>query len=321
MLVPSRILVTGAGGFVGRTLLPTLRTAFPAATLIGAGREAFITGADESLRLDLLDPAGMSAAIAAAQPDAVLHLAAQADVAASFRIPAETWRLNLLGTLALAEAVLQEAPKAVFLHVSSSEVYGLSFQAGQPLDEAAAFQPTSPYAASKAAADLAIGEMALRGLRAIRLRPFTHVGPGQSPNFAVASFARQVARIEAGRQEPVLRTGALDRWRDILDVRDICAGYVQALRMADRLPPGLALNLCSGEPRRISGILDALLALAGIEAQIEREAARLRPTDVERVEGNPARACDVLGWAPTIPWEETLRSILGDWRNRVAAGE
>jgi GDP-4-dehydro-6-deoxy-D-mannose reductase len=321
MAAPARILVTGAGGFVGRNLVPALRAAFPAAVLIGAGREAATPGMDESHRLDLLDPAGLDAVIAAARPDAVLHLAAQSNVPASFRAPAETWRSNLLGTLALAEAVMREAPEASFLLVSSGEVYGLGFQSGKPLDEMAPFQPANPYAASKAAADLAIGEMALRGLRAIRLRPFTHVGPGQSPNFAVASFARQVARIEAGRQEPVLRTGALDRWRDFLDVQDICAGYVRALERAEHLPPGLALNLCGGEPRRIGDILDSLLALAGVEARIEQEAARLRPTDVERVQGDPARARALLGWGPTIPWEKTLRSVLADWRSRVAAGE
>ncbi|WP_043358873.1 GDP-mannose 4,6-dehydratase [Belnapia sp. F-4-1] len=321
MAPPARILVTGAGGFVGRHLLPALRTAFPAATLIGAGRGAAIPGTDETFCLDLLDPTGLPEAIAAARPDAVLHLAAQADVAASFRTPSETWRPNLLGTLALAEAVQREAPTASFLFISSGEVYGLSFQSGLPLDETAAFQPANPYAASKAAADLAIGEMALRGLRAIRLRPFTHTGPGQTPHYVVSSFARQVARIEAGLQEPVLRTGALDRWRDFVDVRDICTGYVLALSLADDLPPGLALNLCSGQPRHIGSILDSLLALAGVEASIEQEAARLRPTDVLHVQGNPDRAREMLGWAPAIAWEETLSSILADWRSRVAAGE
>lgn len=321
MTPPDRILITGAGGFVGRSLLPELRCSFPGAVLIGAGREAAIPGADEVLQLDLLDPDSAQQAVATARPDAVFHLAAQSDVAASFHTPATTWQVNLFGTLALAEAVLREAPEAFFLFISSGEVYGLGFQAGQPLDEAAAFQPANPYAASKAAADLAIGEMALRGLRAIRLRPFTHVGPGQTPHFAVASFARQVARIEAGLQEPVLHTGALDRWRDFLDVRDICAGYVRALSQAERLLPGLALNLCSGKSRRIGDILDELLDLAGLEVRIEQEDARLRPIDVPRVQGDPSRACALLNWSPVVPWEETLRSILSDWRKRAASGE
>lgn len=316
-----RILVTGAGGFVGRSLLPALRAGFPGSVLIGAGRNADVAGVDESLRFDLREPEGFADMVAAARPDAVLHMAAQADVAASFRNPAETWQANLLGTVALGEAVLRAAPDAAFLFVSSGEIYGLGFQAGVPLAEDAAFAPANPYAASKASADLAIGEMALRGLRAVRLRPFTHTGPGQTRNYVVAAFACQVARIEAGLQEPVLRTGALDRWRDFLDVRDVCAVYVKALGMMDRLQPGLAINLCSGQPRRIGDILEALLALAGIEARVEQEAARLRPTDVARVQGDPSRAREILGWEPVIPWDDTLQAVLDDWRGRVAAGE
>ena len=321
MTSPARILVVGAGGFVGQTLLPLLRSGFPGAVLIGAGRGAGAPGLDATLQLNLLEPAGFADLVAAARPDAVLHMAAQANVAASFRDPAETWRTNLLGTVALGEAVLRAAPDATFVFVSSGEIYGLGFQAGLPLAEDAAFLPANPYAASKAAADLAIGEMALRGLRAVRLRPFTHTGPGQTRDYVVAAFAHQVARIEAGLQPPVVRTGALDRWRDFLDVRDVCAAYVRTLGLADRLTPGLALNLCSGRPRRVGDILTELLALAGIETQVKEEAARLRPTDVPRVQGDPARARDVLDWTPAIPWQDTLRSVLDDWRRRVVAGE
>jgi GDP-4-dehydro-6-deoxy-D-mannose reductase len=321
MTSPARILITGAGGFVGRTLLPLLRAGFPEAMLIGGGREDNTPGTDMSLKLDLREPQGFADTIAAARPDAILHMAAQADVAASFRDPAETWRTNLMGTVALGEAVLRIAPEAAFLFVSSGEVYGLGFQAGLPMAEDAAFIPANPYAASKAAADLAIGEMALRGLRAVRLRPFTHTGPGQTLNYVVAAFAHQVARIEAGLQAPVVRTGALDRWRDFLDVRDVCAAYVLSLGLADRVAPGLAINLCSGQSRRVGDVLAELLALAGVEARVAEEAARLRPTDVPRVQGDPSRAQDILGWAPMIPWQDTLRSVLEDWRRRVAAGE
>ena len=321
MASPGRILVTGADGFVGRTLLPLLRSGFPGATLIGAGRKADVPGTDLRLAFDLKDPDGFADAIAEAHPDAILHMAAQADVAASFRNPVETWRTNLIGTVAFGEAVLRVAPKAAFLFVSSGEAYGLSFQAGLPVSEDDAFLPANPYAASKAAADLAIGEMALRGLRAVRLRPFTHTGPGQTQKYVVAAFAHQVARIEAGLQEPIVRTGALDRWRDFLDVQDVCAAYVGAVGMADRLAPGVAINLCSGQSRRVGDILAELLALAGIEAPATEAATLLRPTDVLRVHGNPARARDILGWAPVIPWRDTLRSVLDDWRRRVAAGE
>ena len=321
MTRPARILVTGAGGFVGRTLLPRLRAGFPDAVLIGAGRDGQVRGTDAGLPFDLLQPEAFADMVAAARPDAVLHLAAQADVAASFRDPAGSWRANLVGTVAFGEAVLRAAPQAAFLFVSSGEIYGLGFQAGLPLAEEAAFSPANPYAASKAAADLAIGEMALRGLRAVRLRPFSHTGPGQAPHYVVAAFARQVALIEAGRQAPVIRTGALDRWRDLLDVQDVCAAYVRVLDLADRLPPGLAINLCSGRPHRVGDVLAELMALAGVEARVEEAASLLRPTDVEHVQGDPSRARAVLGWSPAIPWQDTLRSVLDDWRSRIAAGE
>ena len=131
-----------------------------------------------------------------------------------------------VATMAL---VAEASPAARFVHVSSAEIYGLSFQAGVPLTEEALPRPANPYAASKAAADIAIGEMALRGLKAVRMRPFNQTGPGQSDGFVVGAFAHQVARIAAGKQEPVIRTGALDRWRDFLDVRDVCEGYALAL--------------------------------------------------------------------------------------------
>lgn len=314
-----RILVTGASGFVGGHLRSALRAAFADATLVAATRGEAVPGWDAAVTLDLTDPAGCIAAVRDAKPDGVIHLAALAETAASFREPQRTWRVNLLGTLAIAEAVMAEAPSALFLQASSSEVYGLSFQDGRPLSEDAPLRPANPYAASKAAADLAIGEMALRGLRGVRVRPFNHTGAGQSEGFVVSAFARQVALIAAGRQEPVLRVGALDRWRDFLDVKDVCAGYVAALRNASKLAPGAVFNLASGTPRHLGGILADLARMAGVEARIEEELARLRPTDVMRTEGEAAAAREFLGWVPTIPWETTLGSVLADWQALVSA--
>ncbi len=313
----SRILVTGASGFVGGHVLPALRRAFPAARLIAGVHRRAVEGWDESLTLRFDDPAGLRAALAEARPDAVLHLAAQANVAASFKDPDATRAANTDAALNLAQAMLAEVPECRLVFASTGEVYGLSFRDG-PATEDTPFQPTNPYAEAKAAADAALGGMAGAGLRVLRMRPLNHVGPGQSPGYVMTDFARQVALFEAGRPEhPALRVGALDRWRDFLDVRDVCEGYSLALQRFDDLENGIALNLASGTPRRVGDILEGLLDLAGVRPPIEEAASALRPTDVERTEGDASRARALLGWAPRIAWGATLRAVLDDWRVRI----
>jgi GDP-4-dehydro-6-deoxy-D-mannose reductase len=211
-------------------------------------------------------------------------------------------------------------PHCCFLFVSSADIYGAAFRAGTKLDEAAVPAPLNTYGATKAAADLAIGALAADGLRAVRLRPFNHTGPGQSPAFVVAAFARQVARVAAGLQPPVLQVGALEPQRDFLDVRDVCDAYVACLRRAEALEPGVILNLASGTPRRIGDVLDELLRLAGVQARAETGAALLRPTDIALACGDASRARALLDWAPLVAWTDTLRDVLADWTARIRAG-
>ncbi len=317
--VPRRILVTGAAGFVGGPMLAAMRAAFPAARLIAGARDETPAGADEAVPFDLFDAAGTRAIVRDTAPDAVIHLAALSAVSDSFADPDAVWRANVDGTRALAAAILAEAPSAVMLHASSAEAYGLSFKAAEPLDEDAPFRPANPYAASKAAADVALGEMALRGLRVIRMRPANHTGPGHTDRFVLPAFAKQVALIEVGKQEPVIRTGALDRHRDFLDVRDVCAAYATALAAADRLEPGAAFNVSSGTSREVGAILADLLRLAGVAARIETRQDALRPVDLIRAEMSSARIRDALGWAPRVPFEETLSRVLDHWRGEARA--
>jgi GDP-4-dehydro-6-deoxy-D-mannose reductase len=318
------ILVTGASGFVGRTLLPTLRRSFPNVRLVGTTlSDAVQSGPaegrpDAMVTLDLLDRAAIGLLIREVEPDAIVHLAAASAVAASHDDPDGTWAINVDGTRHLAEAILSEAPQAIMLHASSAEVYGLSFKAANALDETAPMQPANPYAASKAASDIAIGEMALRGLRAIRFRPLNHIGPGQTPRFAVPAFARQIARIERGLQAPVLRTGALDRERDFLDVQDVCAAYAAALRQAETLPPAPVFNLASGKLRSLQDVLTELLAQAGVEARIDEAGVAPRPNDLLRTACSAETARRVLGWSPAIAWTQTLDDIIADWRDQAA---
>ena len=303
---PGRILVTGADGFVGRHLMPVLAAAFPGAILDAAA-------------FDVTDDAAVDAAIAAAPPDALVHLAAIAAIPAARRDPGRAWQVNLGGTLNLARAVLAHAPGCTMVFSSSADIYGASFRGGRPLAEDALPAPLNAYAATKAAADLALGAMAAAdGLRVVRVRAFNHTGPGQSEDFVVPAFARQVARIAAGLQPPVLQVGDLSPLRDFLDVRDVCAAYAACIG-AD-LPPGTVLNIAGGQPRRVGDVLQDLLDAAGVQAAPQTDAARLRPSDIPLAVGDAGLARRLLGWAPAIPWAQTLADVLADWRTRVQAG-
>ncbi len=300
------MLITGAAGFVGRHLVRALRLAWPDVPVLTPA-------------LDVCDGPAVSAAIAAASPAHCVHLAAIASVGQAAQDHARAWRVNLEGTLNVARAILTHAPHCQMIFASSADAYGASFRRGTPLDEDAALAPMNVYGATKAAADLALGALACEGLRAVRLRPFNHIGPGQSPDFVLASFSRQIARAEAGLQAPVVQVGRLDTWRDFLDVRDVCTAYVACLARHDALAPGTILNLASGTARRIGEVLEEMIAASARALEVRQAAPRVRPTDILRAAGNAGRAAALLGWTPDVAWQDTLACVLHDWRKRVAA--
>lgn len=305
------ILVTGASGFVGGHLVPALAAAYPDATLILCGDR------DGYRSIDLVDHAAVDRLVQEVRPEACIHLAAISAIPVARGNPDRAWAVNLGGTLALARSILRHAAACRLVFASSADCYGASFRSGLALDEAQALAPMNTYAATKAAADLALGAMAAEGLSCVRLRCFNHTGPGQTPDFVVPAFARQVARVAAGLQEPVLRVGALAPFRDFLDVRDVCAAYVACVAPERDLAPGSILNIASGRPVRIGDVLDALVARAGITAEIVTSSALLRPTDIALAAGENAAARAALDWAPRIPWAQTLDDVLADWQARV----
>ncbi len=304
-----RILVTGAGGFVGRHLLAELAERYPDATLLAPPSEA----------LDITDAAALDSAIARMQPQACIHLAGIAAVSDARADPARAWRVNLHGTLHLARAILRHAPSCRLVHASSADIYGASFRAGVALDERAPAAPLNVYGSTKAAADLALGAMAQEGLRVVRLRPFNHTGPGQSDRFVVPAFARQVMRIAAGLQDPVLAVGDLSPLRDFIDVRDVCAAYAACLRPDLDIAPGTILNIASGQPRRIGDVLQSLMDLAGVAARVETTGHLLRAADIPFAAGHADAARALLGWTPSIPFSLTLADVIAEWRVRVHA--
>lgn len=307
-----KILVTGAGGFVGRHLLAGLRQRFPEAELVAAGAP------HDAERFDIADRDACDRLIAREKPDGCVHLAAIAAITDARSDPDQAWRVNLHGTLSLADAIMRHAPECRMVFASTSDLYGASFKSGLALDEGAVPAPLNVYAATKAAADLALGALAAQGLRVVRVRPFNHTGPGQSASFAVPAFARQVMRIKAGLQPPVVTVGDLSPYRDFLDVRDVCAAYAACLDGRCDIQVGAILNIASGQPRRIGDVLQALMDEAGVSAEIQTQGVLLRATDIAMAAGDASAARALLGWRPMIPWETTIADVIADWRVRAA---
>jgi GDP-4-dehydro-6-deoxy-D-mannose reductase len=230
--------------------------------------------------------------------DAVVHLAAQASVADSWQSAMESWRVNVDGTVGVLEAV---GPQTRVLLASTSEVYGNATRVPTPEDERVA--PLSPYAASKAAAELAC---LFSGRDAVVARATNHAGPGQDERFAIGSWTRQIARLEA-EGGGTLRVGDLSAERDLLDVRDVCRAY--RLLLEPSVPPG-TYNIASGRTVTMAEVVDLLVGLARAPVRIERDEARMRPADIPRLSGDPAKLRAATGWEPEIPLEQTLADTL-----------
>jgi GDP-4-dehydro-6-deoxy-D-mannose reductase len=299
------ILVTGAGGFVGRHLLAALGAAFPEARVIGAG----IPGEAE-YTLDVTNRGEVFTAFRDLQPDVCIHLAGIAAIGAARHDPVQAWSVNLHGALNVADAILTNAPHCRMIFASSAECYGGSFRSGRKLDESAPLAPMNLYAATKAAADLALGALASAGLLLLRLRLFNHTGPGQREDFVVPAFCGQIAKIEAGQVPPEILVGALTPERDFLDIRDVCAAYVASVVHFDSIPNNQIINIASGNAVRIGAILDRLISKASRDIIIRQDPARLRPVEIAHAAGDATRAAEVLGWRPMYSLEDTLDSVL-----------
>lgn len=291
-----------------------LRDLFPNnLDLIPTGR----TAVGEMEGLDVTDRRAVDRVIAHHSPTHVIHLAGIAALPAAASDPDATWRVHLDGTLNLARAILAVSPGCHLINAGSGLIYGESAKSGLPLDEDTVPAPLDDYSASKAAADLALGALAHRGLKCIRMRPFNHFGPGQSEHFVATAFATQIAEIEAGRADPLIRVGNLTSARDFLDVRDVAAAYALAAAKSDQIAPGTILNLASGKARRINDLLSALLSRSSVSIRIEEDSSRMRPSDLPYVVGNAQRAKDLLGWSPKHSFDETLNEVLAECRARV----
>jgi len=310
-LESARVLVTGAGGFVGPHLVRALVARGAVVRGAGLGAPPATTPLEDWREADFADVSQATAAVAAAPVDAVVHLAGQSSAAKSFAAPEATFRANVTGTWTLLEAVRAHAPGCRALVVSTSEVYG-PIEPGTRAAETHPFAPVSPYAVSKAAAEQIAAEYAAtHGLDVLRARPFGHTGPGQTPRFVVPAFAQQVAAIEAGKAEPVLRVGNLEVTRDLSDVRDIVEGYCALL---ERGRAGAVYNLCRGEGVRLTDVVGMLAAMSRVTLTVEVDPTRLRPADTPWLVGDPSLAAAEVGWTVRRPFAATLGDVLAEWR-------
>ena len=316
-----RTLITGANGFVGRQLCRTLQHTGQHVIAVSSHADQPVPFASETVSCDIREAESVAQIIRDTSPTRIVHLAAITHIPKSFEAPQLTWQTNVMGSINVLEAMRKFAPECFILFVSSADVYGAAFKQNIPLDEDVPCLPQNPYAASKLAAETAFNEYFRRGTRGVVARPFNHIGAHQSPDFVTASFARQIALIEAGKQEPVLKVGDLQASRDFLDVADVCRAYELLLARADSAGEHQrCFNISSGQTHQIAQVLEMMLQMSSATIRIEQDPARMRPSDIPYAAGDSQRLRQALGWKPSIGLPETLEQLLDYWRAEVAAG-
>lgn len=317
-----RALITGITGFAGSHLAEYLLAEHPDVEVFGIYRWRSRMENIEHLRskvtlleCDLRDYTSVHAALAASRPDYVFHLAAQSFVPSSWTAPNETLTTNVSGQTNLFEAIRALGLDPVVQIACSSEQYGLVLPDEVPIRETNPLRPLSPYAVSKVAQDyLGYQYFMSYGLKAIRTRGFNHTGPRRGHVFVTSNFCSQVAAIELGMQEPVIRVGNLDAVRDFTDVRDMVRAYWLAVTKGK---PGEVYNIATGEGIVIRDLLNKIVDLAKVEVKIETDPARLRPSDVEILIGDSSKFRADTGWEPRIPFDQTVRDLLDHWRRTL----
>lgn len=316
-----KILITGATGFVGVHLINYLFS-LKKYELFGTYRsdrsfERF--GYKDKIKLfktDLLYNEQLKNTLREVKPDAIIHLAAQAAIPESIKHPLETLHNNIDSELLLFETIRElEMFNTKIIVVLSADVYGYISPEDLPIDENTQFRPGNPYAVSKAACDLlAYQYFKSNKLPIVRVRPFTHIGPGQKTGFVTSDFAKQVAEIEKGKMEPIIKVGNLDAKRDFTDVRDVVRAYALILENGE---PGEVYNIGSGKSHKISEVLKFFLSKSTKNIKSETDPSRLRPSDIPDFVADSSKLHKLTGWKAEIPFEKSLEEILEFWRQEV----
>lgn len=316
-----KALITGITGFAGSHLAEYILAEHPDVEVFGTFRWRSRMDNVEHLgkkvhlvEADLRDFTSMYHALEVTRPDYIFHLAAQSFVPSSWNAPNDTIVTNATGQTNLFEAIRTLKLDPVVQIACSSEQYGLVLPDEVPIKETNPLRPLSPYAVSKVAQDfLGYQYFQSYGLKVVRTRGFNHTGPRRGQVFVTSNFCSQVAAIELGLQEPVIRVGNIEAIRDFTDVRDMVRAYWLAVVKGK---PGEVYNIATGHGVRISEMLDQVLALSRVEVKVEVDPSRLRPSDVEILIGDSSKFRADTGWEPRIPFEQTLRDLLAYWREK-----
>ena len=296
------LLVTGHTGFVGRTVRGVLQPSQDRWRLV-----TLPDGFDVRSR-------ELTRHLVELRPDAVLHLGGLTSVAESFRDPDQFFDVNFNGTWNLLKALRSASFTGRLLFVSSGDCYGAVDADDLPVRETHPMRPRSPYAVSKVAAEsLCYQWTQTEGLDVVLSRSFNHLGPGQDTRFAVPWFAKQIAMIRKGSAPPRIVTGDLDVTRDMTDVRDVVSAYLSLL---DKGRSGEVYNVGSGRETRLSDVLNELLSLAGVTAEIVTDPARVRTHEQRRAVADVRKIARDTGWSARIPFSSTLGDMLDDWTQR-----
>lgn len=315
-----KALITGIAGFVGSHLAELLLS--QGYEVYGMARPRSKTDHIETIKnklhledADLLDSHSLYSLVAKIKPDYVFHLAAQSFVPTSWVSPSVTLEVNIVGTANLFEAVRMAGIDPVIQIACSSEEYGLVLENEVPIKETNPLRPLSPYAVSKLAMDyLGYQYHQSYKVRVVRTRGFNHTGPRRGETFAESNFAKQIAMIEKGKQEPVISVGNLEAHRDYTDVRDMVKAYIVA---AEKCDPGDVYNICTGKAQKIGDMLNLLLSFSKVKVTIKEDPSRMRPSDVPVLIGDNSKFVQKTGWKAEIPFEKTMEDLLNYWRGLV----
>jgi GDP-4-dehydro-6-deoxy-D-mannose reductase len=307
-----RVFISGATGFVGSHLIRLLNPS--EFTVYGCSYPEKPPPSVENIFFcDIRSEKEVFEAIERIKPRWIFHLAAISNIKHSWEMRKETLETNLMGTFYLFEALRQFAPEARILFVSSSDIYGGLAPPEKIFSEEDPFEIVNPYAFSKAAGEILSGfYQKIEKLDIVIARPFPHTGPGQSPDFVCSDWASQIARIEKGEAEPVIKVGNLDVRRDFTDVRDVVKAYLLLLKKGKK---GEIYNVCRGKAISLREILKLLLSFSSSEIQVQTDSRKLRKADIPLLVGNNQKIKKEIGWTPEIPLERSLRDLLEYWRS------